>query len=187
MNYLHSNIYNVSLNVSTMERIKGYFEKYGIEKQDVVKGVILLKTSSIAISVVTLGICYRYRPLIRLFNFTLKKRLPEINLQDRLPKITPPKSPFWRKLHMKVDTFIAEKSEKISNSKYFKPIPNAFGLEPKKFAISLAENYIFGKLITPVVLPLQFWSIILLLRNREKEGISHLERIHDSIEMCSKE
>jgi len=67
-----------------MGKISQYFEKYGVEKKDVAKGIIVFKGLSYLSWFITLGLCYRFQPLQRFFATGRPKQFLE-NIKGRYP------------------------------------------------------------------------------------------------------
>ena len=122
--------------------IKEYFEKKGISKKDIPLGILYFKTISYTTWFGTLGLCYKYRPL--------RKLLETKYIKCKYEKIKMSYPNFYNKC----ENFINEKSKKISEWKYFKPIPETLGLKSIRTVEALSENFILYKLLLPIILPL---------------------------------
>ena len=139
-----------------MNGIHDYFRKYGIEEKNIPKAFIAYKCVGSFLTIVTYGICYRYRPLVAAskirpfssWNLALKNRFPNF--------------------YQKTKTFIDSKSKMIGNSRIFKPVATFFGLEPQRATLAIGENIIFDKLTMPIATPLQFWAAIYFLKSTKK-------------------
>lgn len=161
-----------------MGKIGDYFQKYGISKTDAAKALIYFKTLSFLSGLGTLFICYRYRPLITLAKQPWPKKMLD-NLKNRYP------TQFDRSKR-----FIIEKSEKIAEFKYFKPIPTMLGANGKRMTLAIAENFVFYKTLIPILMPLQFWLVIHKFRSPHHALIvDHTikQRLMDSYDIGSAE
>lgn len=156
-----------------MTKISDFFQKYGITKKDIPKSLIYFKTLSLLSYLSCIMICYKYRPLIRIFkgsNF-----LEQIKLRYPIG-------------YHKYYNFVINKSTKLSESKYFKPIPSALRLNSNKLTTAIAENIIFSKLLLPITVPVQFWIIVNIMKTHNIEYSSMeciSERIVDNYEIIN--
>ena len=142
-------------NLPSKSRISDFFQKHGISKKDIAKSLIYFKSLSVVSYFGCMALCYKYRPLIRLFNSqssTICTRLLN-NIKTRYPNA-----------FNKSYNFVVDKSIKVAESKYFKPIPTKLRLDAKKLTTAIAENIVFSKLLMPITIPLQFWIVIHALR-----------------------
>ena len=135
-----------------IDYIKAIFEKRGIDSVDAIKGVIIFKAMCYAIWPLGVPICYRYRPLQRIYH------------QSKLIQSVAQKYP-W--ISQKVIQTIEYGADKIATNRFFKPIPAKLGLDPKRFATSLGENFVLYKLTLPVTMPIFFFTTVAII-SKEK-------------------
>lgn len=133
-----------------------YFEKKGIAKKDVPLALACYKGIGLGITLITFGVCYRYKPL---------RRLIKTDFMDG--QITKFKAKYPERYN-KCENFIKTKIEKISNSKFFKPIPNMFGLKSRNFTKSVCETLIISKVGLPITIPFQFLSTMKIIEVKYK-------------------
>ncbi len=133
-----------------------YLEKYGIEKNDIPKAIIYFKVTGYLSWFGTLAICYKYKPIRLFFRLSYPK-----HILNKIKNAYPQR-------YDKYENFIFSKSKKIAENRYFKKIPVTLGLKAKRFSYSLAENLLFYKCMLPIILPLQFYSAMLLFSHRNE-------------------
>lgn len=136
---------------------KDYLEKKGLSKNDIPAGIIYFKITSYATWFCTLALCYKYRPLKNLFKINYFKQ--KLNyVKSKYPKVCD-----------NYNNLIINKSKKLAEWKYFKPIPESLGLKSLHVVEALSENFVLYKLLLPVLLPIQFWIILKLLKHNKNE------------------
>jgi hypothetical protein len=114
--------------------------------------VIYFKVISFATYGVTLVACYRYQPLRRLIQTPMmKQRIAQLEIK-------------FPGLWSKGEKFVAEKTSKLSQAWYFKPIPEKLGLNAEKFTQAVWENIIGYKMLLPVLLPAQLLLTMTLIK-----------------------
>eukprot|EP01095_Lingulamoeba_sp_RSL-Kostka_P011394 TRINITY_DN4308_c0_g1_i1.p1 TRINITY_DN4308_c0_g1~~TRINITY_DN4308_c0_g1_i1.p1 ORF type:complete len:180 (+),score=33.57 TRINITY_DN4308_c0_g1_i1:84-623(+) len=134
-----------------------FLEKQGLRKRDVPVALLYVKGMTYVTYLISLGLCYRYRPL-----FSLSKlKYP----QQFLTYLSKRYNNQYTKWQNRINRLLL-KSEKISEMKYFKPIPKALHINPKRFTVSMAENVLFYKLTLPITLPLQVYVAIKIISKR---------------------
>ena len=155
-----------------MSRITGYLEKYGVPCTSVVKALICFKALSYGTWFTLIGISYRYKPLQKLVK---NYHYPKILFQKIKTK--------YPNAYTKTKTFILEKSEKLSESRFFKPIPRTLCLESKRFTIALAEGSALCKILLPITLPSQIWFTIWLYKTDNNKSHELAIIINDTIDV----
>ncbi len=139
-------------NLTVVLMSKAYLEKKGYTPTDIAKGVVYFKVISFATYGVTLATCYRFQPLRRLIQTPMMKQ-KIAQFEVKFPGL-------WAK----GEHFVAEKTQKLSQAWYFKPIPEKLGLNAEKFTKAACENIIGYKMLLPVLLPAQLLLTMGLIR-----------------------
>ena len=138
-----------------MEKIHDYFRKHNIRKKDIPKAFILYQVLGTITTICGYALCYRFKPMQNI----VKKNPFKIwfnNFKTGYPN-------FYQKSH----NLIFEKSKTLSESKYFQPIPKFFGLDSHRAMVAIGENFVLDKLLAPITIPLQFWTTVHWLKNKD--------------------
>lgn len=133
--------------------VKTYFKERGIESKDIPRGIIYFKGLSWLTWSGTFVLCYRVQPLRKFAQTAMAK-----NGLQRLEQTFP-------NAYRKCEQGILNTTQKLSQSKFFKPIPHMFRLSSRQFASALCENLVLYKLLLPIFIPLQLYTTVQLLHH----------------------
>ena len=158
--------YNFIVCINSMG-VKEYFKRHGIEGRNAINALLAYKALSFATWSVSLVVCYRYAPLRSWIKRPMGKAALN-RLQQRYPV-----------RYKQCQNYILTKSEQLANSRFIKPIPTAFGMKSKQFVFAMSENLLLTKLTLPIILPLQFWLITKVFRQRVVEEELTIDLIKD--------
>jgi len=117
------------------------------------KLLITYKVISTVSYVVTLGLCYKYRP----FKIFLKS-----SYGLKFNSFVISKAP---KFYNNVILYRTKLLEKYETSTYAKKIPETIGLKSKRFGKAFMENFIFYKLTLPISIPFYMYLAIVFNKN----------------------
>lgn len=88
----------------------------------------------------TIGICYRYRPVATFF----ARPSPKLFIENLRKK--------WPTIYGKTESYIIRKADKFAEWRFFKPIPSRLGLDSNRFVKSILEAEVIGNLILPITM-----------------------------------
>ena len=118
-------------NENNMENIKANMMK-------IVKGVGMYEVISKTGLVITIGLCYRYKPTMMFTNSKIGNQFLEYS-KNKFPKCT---------------SMINKGSEKFSlffsTNKYLKKIPETLGLKAKRFGKAVTESFFIYHMMVPI-------------------------------------
>lgn len=128
--------------------MKRWMQRKGVGVSDVPRVLTAFYVTKNLLFVVGLGVCIKFQPLRRFFKSGRPERLKHAFIA-RYPN-------FYSTVRGK----ILSGAEHLAASRFFRPLPVAFGTKPKAFALSLAENMVLFKLTFPVHAPITLLCII---------------------------
>jgi hypothetical protein len=141
-----------------MGRFSDYFERNGLQKSQITMAVLGFKFSSYAIWTGSLVLCYHFRPVRTIFTKVSGPRRFHEFIKRRYPA-----------RYEKTSNYVYSSAERLANWKYFRPIPDFLGVNPRRFTLALAENMVLYKTTLPITIPIQIWIIILALRKNNSD------------------
>lgn len=151
-----------------MNSIHDFFKKHHVEEKDIPVAFVLYKSLGLIIAASTFTICYKYKPIqSNINNFPLN--LLTNGLKNNFPNF-----------FTKAGSIIENKTLLISNSKYFKPIPDFFKLDSKRTTIAIGETFIIREILTPITVPFKFWVTVNWMKNKNRK-INLMEGTKDTI------
>jgi hypothetical protein len=153
-----------------MNRIHDFFKKHHVDEKDIPTAFVLYKSLGLVIAGTVFTICYKQRPIekyMHLYPFNVLLN----GFKNKFPYA-----------HNKICNTIETKSTAISQSKYFKPIPNFFGLDPKISTFAIGETILVREILTPVTVPLKFWLVVNWMK-KKNHSIRIKEGTKDTVEI----
>lgn len=145
-----------------MNKIHDYFKKHNIDEKDIPQAFILYKSLGVMIGITCFSMCYKFRPIQ-----TYMHRYP-LNILTNNFKNTFPN------FYTRAGNFIDEKTYKISNSRFIRPIPEFFKLEPQRTTIAIGETVIIRDIFTPITVPLKFWFTVHWMQNHHNKNNNNI-------------
>ncbi len=129
--------------------INEWIERYGIEKKDIPKTIILFKIISTTSYIGTFVLCYKYKPITRILKSSYGIKFNNYIIYK------------YPKIYNKIITTKEKLIIKIKNGKYIKKIPELMGMETEKFTNAFIENFFLYKLTLPLSLPVYIYLSIM--------------------------
>lgn len=128
--------------------MKRWMHRKGVSVSDVPRVITTFYIAKNLVFVASLGLCIKVQPLRRFFRSGRPQRV-KLAFISRYPN-------FYHKAREK----ILSGAERLAASRFFRPLPEAFGTKPKAFALGLAENIVLFKLTFPIHAPITLLCII---------------------------
>eukprot|EP01090_Pellita_catalonica_P008265 TRINITY_DN1898_c0_g2_i1.p1 TRINITY_DN1898_c0_g2~~TRINITY_DN1898_c0_g2_i1.p1 ORF type:complete len:146 (-),score=12.30 TRINITY_DN1898_c0_g2_i1:409-846(-) len=127
-----------------MDAGKRWLAKYGIQKSDIAKGLLIFKGMTWLTWTGMFVFCYRVQPLRRVL-LRAGKRYPRVDY-------------YYAKVN--------ERAEQLAKWKFFKMIPEKLGLHSRNFTLTLGENILFYKLTLPITVPIQLGLVWVIIKSK---------------------
>lgn len=142
-----------------MEKIHQTFKKYGVDEKDLPKAFVIYKTFNLLIATGVFTACYKYHPLKNNMN-----KYP-LNLLTNYFKINTPR------LYNYMSDKVEKGTDKIANSRFFKPIPNFFNLDSYKTTVAIGETIIIREFFTPITVPIKLFLTVMIIKKKDDKII----------------
>lgn len=120
-----------------------WFDRLGLHMKDIPRALIYTKEISWGLYLLTIPLCYRYKPLTRFAKTNYGKNTIS-TIKNRFPT-----------MYDKTKNLIKIGETKMANSKYINWIPRYLGLKSKRFASAVVQATLLYKFSFPILFPLE--------------------------------